>query len=117
MNIKMIKGFEYLFIQLLLKYQSKYFVKNNLYENILYFKTLKIKFKRFLKKKSIINDRRSILNAIISIKKCNFEKRLVRLNNVRNLTFDKRIKMKENIMQKMTKNRKSLKLNDLIKLY
>ena len=116
MNIKMIKTFKYSFVQLLLKYQPKYFAENNLYENVLRIETLKVKFKKFRKKKFIINNERLIVNVIINIKKCNFEKKLVKLNNLRDLTFDKRMKMNENITQKMTKNKNSLKLNDLIKL-
>ena len=116
MNIKIIKAFEYSSAQLLLKYQSKYFVENNLYENVLRIEILKIKFKKFWKKKFIIDDERLVLNAIINVEKCNFKEKLVRLNKLRDLTFDKRMKMNENIMQKTMKSKNSLKSNDLIKL-
>ena len=116
MNIKMIKAFKYSSTQLLLRYQSKYFVENDLYENVLRFETLKVKFEELRKKKSVINDRRLVVNAIMSIKKCNFEKRLVRLNNMRDLTLNKKIEMNENIAQKTTKSKKVLESDDLIKL-
>ena len=116
MNIKIIKTFKYLFVQLLLKYQSKYFIENNLYENVLHIKILKVKFKKFRKKKFVINDEKFVVNAIMNVKKCNFKKKFIKLNNLRNLTFDKKMKMSENITQKTTKNKNSLKLNDLIKL-
>ena len=112
----MIKAFEYSFAQLLLRYQSKYFAENDLYKNVLCFEILKIKFKKLLKKKSVISDEKLIVNAIISIEKSNFKERLVRLNNMRDLTFDKKIKMSENITRKTTKNKNSSKLDNLIKL-
>ena len=116
MNIKMIKVFKYSFAQLLLKYQSKYFAENDLYENVLRFEILKIKFKKLLKKKSVINDEKLIVNAIMSIEKSNFEEKLVRLNNIRDLTFDKKINMSENVTRKTTKNKSSSKSDNLIKL-
>ena len=100
----------------MLKYQSKYFAENDLYENVLCIKILKVKFKKILKKKFVINEKRLVVNAIMSVEKCNFEKRLVRLNNLRDLIFDKRMKMSENITQKTTKSKNSSKSNDLIKL-
>ena len=112
----MIKTFEYSFIQLWLKYQSKYFAENDLYENVLRIKILKVKFKKLRKRKFIISDERFVVNAIISIEKCNFKEKLIKLNNLRDLTFNKKMKISENIMQKTTKNKNSLKLNDLIKL-
>ena len=115
-NIKMIKIFKYSSIQLLLKYQSKYFAENNLYENVLRIEILKVKFKKFRKKKSIINDQRLVVNAIMNVEKYNFKKKLIKLNNLRDLILDKKMKMSENITQKTTKNKNSLKLNDLIKL-
>ena len=98
MNIKMIKIFKYSFIQLLLKYQLKYFAENNLYENVLCIEILKAKFKKFRKKKSVINDEKLVVNAIMNVEKYNFKEKLVRLNNLRDLTFDKKMKMNENIM-------------------
>ena len=100
----------------MLRYQSKYFTENDLYENVLRIEILKIKFKKLLKKKSVINDEKLIMNAIMSVKKCNFEEKLVRLNNLRDLILDKKMKINENITQKTTKNKESLKLNNLIKL-
>ena len=116
MNIKMIKAFEYSFVQLLLKYQSKYFAENDLYENMLHIEILKIKFKKLQKKKFVINDERFVVNAIMNVEKYNFEEKFIKLNNLRDLTFDKKIKMNKNIMQKTMKNKDSLKSNDLIKL-
>ena len=116
MNIRMIKAFEYSSVQLLLEYQSKYFAENDLYENVLRIEALKVKFKKFRKKKSVISDERLVVNAIISVKKCNFEERLVRLNNLRDLIFDKKMKMGENITQKTAKGKGPLKSDDLIKL-
>ena len=52
----------------------------------------------------------------MNIKKRNFEKKLIKLNEIRDLTFDKKMKINENIMQKTTKNKDSLKSNNLIKL-
>ena len=98
MNIKMIKAFKYSSAQLLLKYQSKYFVENNLYENMLYFEILKIEFKNFLKKKFIINDRKLVVNIIMSVKKIQSREKIIKLNNMRNLTVGKRIEMSENII-------------------
>ena len=83
---------------------------------MLRFEILKIKFKKLLKKKSVISDERLVVNATMSIKKSNFEKRFIRLNNMRDLTFDKRIKMSENITRKTTKSKSSLKSDNLIKL-
>ena len=74
----------------MLKDQSKYFAENDLYENVLYIEILKVKFKKFLKKKSVINDKRLVVNAIMNVEKYNFEERFVKLNNLRDLIFNKK---------------------------
>ena len=112
----MIRAFEYSSAEFLLKYQSKYFVEDDLYDNVLRSQTLKNKFRKFLKRKSVVSQTNFVIDSIMNIEKRNFEKRLIKLNEMRDLTLDKKIKMNENITQKTAKNKSSLKSNDLIKL-
>ena len=52
----------------------------------------------------------------MNIKKRNFEKKLIKLNEMRDSTFDKRMKMKKNMMRKTIKRKVSFESKDLIKL-
>ena len=50
------------------------------------------------KKNFIINNKELVVNAIISIKEYKFEKRFIKLDNIRNLILETEIEMKKNIM-------------------
>ena len=112
----MIRAFEHFSAELLLKYQSKYFVEDDLYDNVLHFQALKNKFRQFLKKKLVVNQIKLAIDATMNIKKQNFKKRFVKLNEMRDSAFNKRMKMKKNMTRKTTKRKVSSELKDLIKL-
>ena len=77
---------------------------------------MKNKFRQFLKKKLVVNQINFTIDAIMNIKKRNFEKKFVKLNEMRDSAFDKRMKMKKNMTRKTTKKKVSSESKDLIKL-
>ena len=83
---------------------------------MLYFQILKNKFRKFLKKKFIVNQENFVINLIMNIKKRNFEKKLIKLNKMRDLTFDKKVKMNKNVTRKIAKKKALRESKDLIKL-
>ena len=57
-----------------------------------------------------------MINSIMNIEKRNFEKKLIKLNEMRDLTFNKKIKINENMTRKTAKKKISRESKNLIKL-
>ena len=112
----MIRTFGHFSTELLLKYQSKYFVGNDLYDNVLHSQILEDKFRELLERESVVSQANFVIDSIMSIEERNFEKRLIKLNEMRDLAFDKRIKMSEDMTRKTAKRKVPRESEDLIKL-
>ena len=69
-----------------------------------------------MKKNFVVNQTNLIIDSIINIKKRNFKKKLIKLNEMRDLTFDKRMKMNKNMTRKIAKKKISRESKNLIKL-
>lgn len=58
----------------------------------------------------------SAINNIINIEKRNFEKRLTKLNKIRKVALNKRIKISKELAKKLYLQRQSFIKNNLVKL-
>ena len=114
-NTKMIKAFDYSSAQLLLRFQSKYIEEKNFYENVLRFRAIEnmIKniFERFI----------TIIDDTMIVEERNFEKKLIKLDEMRDLILEnlKKLKMSETLAKKIDTKKKTKKISkarDLIKL-
>lgn len=101
------RAFKYFFAQLLLNFQSKY------YKDILRSRIINNKLKEILKMLFIIT-LLSAINKIINIKKRNFEKKLAKLNELRKVAFNKRIKISKELAKKLHLQRQSFIINILL---
>lgn len=109
------RAFKYFFAQLLLNFQSKYFLRIDQYKDILRSRIINNKLKEILKMLFIIT-LLSAINKIININKRNFEKKLAKLNELRKVAFNKRIKISKELAKKLHLQRQSFIKNNLVKL-
>ena len=112
-NIKMIKAFDYFSTQLFLEFQSKYIEKENLYKNVLRFRAIEDKIKNIFERSVIAIDKTMI------VEERNFEERLIKFDEMRNLALEKRLEMSETLAKKIDtrkKTKKTSKAKNLIKL-
>ena len=112
-NTRMIKAFDYSLTQLLLRFQSKYIEEKNLYENVLRFKAIKDKIKNILERSVITIDETMI------VEERNFEEKLIKLDEMRDLALEKRLEINETLVKKIDtkkKTKKTSKEKNLIKL-
>ena len=112
-NTRMIRAFDYFSAQLLLGFQSKYIEKENFYENVLRFRAVEDKIKNILERSVVAIDE------IMIVKERNFEERLIKLDEMRDLALEKRLEMSETLTKKIDtkkKTKKTSKAKNLIKL-
>ena len=112
-NTRMVRAFDYSSAQLLLKFQSKYIEEKDLYENVLRFRAVEDKVKNILERPIIAIDKTMI------VEERNFEERLIKIDEMRDLALEKRLEMSETLAEKIDtekKTKKTSKTENLIKL-
>ena len=109
-NIKFIRLYEFVFVEILLKYKSKYLIETNQYENLL--KTNVIEAKMLISIVSLIVTKNLI------IKKSTLKHRLTKLNELKANALNRRFMTNEQLIEKKNneKSRQLIKIKILMKL-
>jgi len=107
-NTKIIKAFKFTLTKFLLEFLLRYVANARLYKDFLRTKIVKNKIKTILTK-NIFN-----IKALI-IEERHFKKQFVKINAIRDLTLNKRIKISKNLTKK-NKDKSLLKIEDLLQL-
>ena len=115
-NTRMIRAFGHSPAELLLGYQPKYFAGDDLYDNVLRSQALEDKFRELLESEPAVSQANLVVDSTMGIEERNFEERLAKLDEMRDLALDKRMEMGEDIAQKTAKGKGPLEPGDLVKL-
>ena len=109
-NIKFIRLYEFVFVEILLKYKSKYLIETNQYENLL--KTNVIETKILA---SIVS---LIVTKNLTLKKSTLKYKLTKLNKLKANVLNRRFIINEQLIEKKNKrkSRQLIKIKILMKL-
>ena len=87
-----------------------------MYDNVLRSQALENKFRELLERESAVSQANLVVDSTMGIEERNFEERLVKLDEMRDLVLDKRMEMGEDMARKTAKGKAPRESGELVKL-